>query len=96
MTQPLTTTDLEELLEGEVSCQGIANEAVARSCSRAAVVRCVGHECPKHARLFKCLECWQTLYMHLSRFLADYGSIICVQCKGNFYTVDSFSDYRPF
>jgi DNA-directed RNA polymerase subunit RPC12/RpoP len=88
MTQPLTTTDLEELLEEEVPCQ---------DCGREAVLRSMGHTgCSAVPPLFRCIPCWQKWLQGVLSHIQFRGDTGCSHCPQRFYSVEAFSDYRPF
>lgn len=90
-TDPLS----DELLEHEIPCGGILHTPIARSCSRAAVLRSFGHGC-LHGPRFKCIECYKIWSDYHAEHLVRFGSIRCIDCGRNFATVKAFSDYRPF
>jgi DNA-directed RNA polymerase subunit RPC12/RpoP len=89
----------DDLLDAEIPCGGILTQRIARSCSRPAVLRSVGHGCPpdpKGPPYFKCLECWQLWYVTLTRSLVTRDYLRCRHCQRRFYSIDSFATYRPF
>jgi DNA-directed RNA polymerase subunit RPC12/RpoP len=97
MTQPINTTDLEELLEAEIPCGGIDVPAIARDCAQPAVLHSAGHGCvsPRPVQ-YKCLTCWKAWYQfHVSR-LTSKGWLCCRHCGDTFTSLEAFSDYRPF
>lgn len=84
MTQPITTTDLEELLEAEVPCNKCDNAAVLMS-------RC--HGC---AVGFKCVSCYQKWLLRVVAAINRSSGVSCRYCQADFYSVDDFSQWRPF
>lgn len=100
MTQPLTTDQIEELLEEWVPCGGIKWTPIARKCDNEAVLRRHGHACrcanDGDPAALKCISCWQIWYRYQVDLLTRCGHIRCSICKTNFSTVEAFADYRPF
>lgn len=96
MTQPLTTDQLEELLEAELPCGGVKYpHRLAQTCARPADLRSVGHGCDR-APMYKCINCWQVWYQAHVAILNRWGCITCDICAAVFPSVEFFSDYRPF
>ena len=89
---------LEELLDQEIPCGGIAFRPLARSCSNSAVLHSDGHghgfdTAPYR---YKCMTCWQDWYQEHLRRLIVRGYILCGDCHQGFDSIEAFSDYRPF
>lgn len=95
MNQVEEVTDLEELLQDDITCG---------DCGNPAQLRCLGHSPgPVHATRrgllpphFKCITCWQQWVFWVVRDLSTQGYIRCAVCRGRFDTIASFADYRPF
>lgn len=86
----------DELLDAEVPCGGILRGEIARTCSRAAVLRTLGHGCsPQAPHWLKCVACWKVWYSYHSDVLRRQGFLKCRDCHRPFATIESFSDYRP-
>lgn len=98
MTQPLTTPDLEELLDESIPCGGIRDRDCARGCTAEAVLQWTNpHGCPEPAVAhFKCVDCWMVLYQHLAHIFAKHGRIRCRYCRHISASVLAHTDFRPF
>lgn len=90
--------DLEELLANEIACGGILNSAVARTCDRPAELISYGHKSCRRYLIYpyKCLACWKIWYQQVAQQIMKRGYVRCIKCDEAFFTVEDFSDYRPF
>jgi hypothetical protein len=90
--------DLEEQLEHEIRCSGMATDPFRPiiPCDNPAVLISYGHGCPSLYPLVKCMSCWQAWYAYMVEKAHRHGGFnICVQCRQRFYRISDLSDYRP-
>lgn len=99
-TSTESVTDLEELLDAEIRCEGLQLSATGpvTPCGRPAVLRSDGHGCSvvPNPPYFKCLRCWQAWYVGMVERAARRGGYNRCACGHKFPTPSAFSDYRPF
>ena len=67
-------------------------------CDNPAELRSLGHRpvgCGG-APFFRCYRCWQDWYEDVAELLHEEGSFDCEECGREFFSIESFSDYREF
>lgn len=88
-TEARPDIDFEAWLQEEVPCGDCGNPASLKS---------EGHGCvsPLPPQAFKCLRCWQSWLQETMAVLSRRGYLGCSTCRTKYYSVESFSDFRPF
>lgn len=90
--------DLEEQLESEIRCSGLATEVLQPiiPCNNPAVLISYGHGCPSEVPLLKCMSCWQAWYAYMVEKAHRHGGYnVCAHCWQRFYQISDMSNYRP-
>jgi hypothetical protein len=90
----LSVEELQAAWEHEIPCGGVRTGPYNMDCDRAATLASRSHH--GDCTYFKCVSCWQIWYKHIFGNLLKQGYVWCIVCGERFFTVEAFSDYRPF
>lgn len=99
-TDTRSVTELEELLDADIPCEGLAGGGgmLRTECGKPATLRWTnphGHG-PLPDKPYKCMDCWMALYQYLANTLAVEGAMRCPDCGHRSRSVLEHTDYRPF
>jgi DNA-directed RNA polymerase subunit RPC12/RpoP len=86
-TQVVAVPELEEILGEEIPCG---------TCGKSADLRSLGHGRPCDTPKYICITCWQSWLIDIVSVIARFKTVVCVDCKRPFSSVESFSNFRPF